>query len=110
MCTYRTESIDAQGSGKGAGGWFSVSQATVYFDHPQHVGLEHSLNIDFLNPDLGPAARVALELTEETARQLAAAILTTLDSAPPGLASAKSPTTVNVTSSSGGAGRETPAA
>lgn len=110
MCTYRTESIEAQGSGKGPTGWFSVSQATVYFDHPQHVGLEHSLNIDFLNPELGPSARVALELTEETARGLAAAILATLDSAPPGLASAKNPTMVKVSSSSSGAGQETPAA
>lgn len=105
MCTYQTESIDAQGSGKGAGGWFPVNQATVYFDHPQHVGLEHSLNIDFLNPELGPSARVALELTEETARALAAAIITTLDAAPPGLASAGNPATVRVTSSSSRAGK-----
>ena len=42
---------------------------------------------DMLNPALGPAARVALELTEETALALAEAIHRALDCAPAGLAS-----------------------
>ncbi len=85
MCTYLTEKIDVTGSGKGAEGWFAVSQATVYFDHPQHAMAGHTLNIDFLNPGRGPSARVAVELTAESARALAQAIETTLASAPPGL-------------------------
>jgi hypothetical protein len=87
MCTYLTEKIDVDGSGKGARGWFSVSEATVYVDHPVHAPYGHTVNIDMLNPALGPAARVALELTEETALALAAAIHRALDSAPAGLAS-----------------------
>ena len=87
MCTYLTEKIDVDGSGKGARGWFSVSEATVYVDHPVHAPYGHTVNSDMLNPALGPAARVALELTEETALALADAIHRALDSAPAGLAS-----------------------
>jgi Family of unknown function (DUF6295) len=85
MCTYLTENVDVEGSGKGAAGWFALSQATVYFDHPQHAQAEHTLNIDFLNPQGGPAARVAVELTAQSARALAAAIESALAAAPPGL-------------------------
>ena len=85
MCTYLTETIKITGSGKGAEGWFSVSDASVYFDHPVHAMAEHTLNIDFRNPGKGPAARVAVELTAESARELARAIQLTLESAPPGM-------------------------
>ena len=50
MCTYQTEQIKVTGSGKGAGGWFGLTDASVYYDHPVHAAAEHSLNIDFLNP------------------------------------------------------------
>jgi hypothetical protein len=40
--------------------------------------MEHALNIDFVNPNEGPAARVAVELSPESARKLAAAIVETL--------------------------------
>jgi len=85
MCTYLTENVDVEGSGKGTAGWFALSQASVYFDHPQHARAEHTLNIDFLNPQDGPAARVAVELTAASARALAAAIESALAAAPPGL-------------------------
>ena len=85
MCTYLTEKIEVAGSGKGAQGWFTLTDATVYLDHPQHAPAEHTLNIDFLDPSAGPGARVAVELTAETARELAAAIIRTLDQVPPGI-------------------------
>jgi hypothetical protein len=85
MCTYLTETVDVEGSGKGTAGWFALSQATVYFDHPQHAAAEHTLNIDFLNPGQGPSARVAVELSAASARALAAAIETALAAVPPGL-------------------------
>jgi Family of unknown function (DUF6295) len=85
MCTYLTEKVAVTGSGKGADGWFGLSEATVYFDHPVHAQAEHTLNIDFLNPSRGPSARVAVELNAESARALAKAIEAALDSAPPGL-------------------------
>jgi hypothetical protein len=85
MCTYLTETIKITGSGKGAGGWFAVSDASVYFDHPVHAAAEHTLNIDFRNPAKVPSARVAVELTAESARELARAIELALASAPPGM-------------------------
>ncbi|MEV4754107.1 DUF6295 family protein [Micromonospora sp. NPDC049559] len=89
MCTYITEKIEVDGSGKGPTGWFSVTDASVYVDHPQHAPHEHTVNIDFLNPGIGPSARVALELTEESALALIGAIQAALASAPPGLASGR---------------------
>jgi len=78
MCTYQTETVAVQGRGKGVATWFPVTTATVYFDHPQHASAEHTLNVDFLNPERGPSARVAVELTAASARALAEAILASL--------------------------------
>jgi hypothetical protein len=86
MCTYATEHVPATGSGKGADGWFRLSEVSVYLDHPAHALADHTLNIDFINPARGPSARVAVELTAETARALAKAIESTLAAALPGLA------------------------
>ena len=83
MCTYQTEHVAVSGSGKGGSGWFPVAKATVYFDHPVHAPADHTLNIDFLNPALGPSARVAVELDPASARALAEAILTSLETAKP---------------------------
>jgi hypothetical protein len=89
MCTYATVKTELEGSAKGAGGtgskWFHVTQGTVYFDHPVHAMAEHTLNIDFTDPSRGPAARVAVELTAESARALVTAIEAALASAPEAL-------------------------
>jgi hypothetical protein len=82
VCTYVTATVDAAGSAKGPDGWFAVTDASVYFDHPVHAQFGHSLNIDLRNPALGPAARVAAELSPESARALANAILEILDAVP----------------------------
>ena len=87
MCTYLTQEISVDGSGKGARGWFGASKAIVSVDHPVHAQYGHTVNIDVLNPALGPSARVALELTEESALALAEAIHRAIASAPAGLAS-----------------------
>jgi hypothetical protein len=87
MCTYTTEKIEITGSGKGTDGWFALRDATVYFDHPVHAMAEHTLNIDFRNPARGPAARVAVELTAESARALVLAIEAALAAVPPALVS-----------------------
>ena len=70
MCTMIAEQIAVDGSGKGASGWFSVRQANVSYDHPFHAPLDHALNIDFVNEAQGPGARVAVELSLESARAL----------------------------------------
>lgn len=85
MCTYQTANVPVAGSGKGATGWFPLTTATVYLDHPVDAPADHTLNIDFRNPDRGAAARVAVELDPAAARELATAILAMLDAAPPGL-------------------------
>jgi hypothetical protein len=72
------------GSGRGTSGWFSVNQVNVSYDHPFHFPLEHALNIDFVNEADGPGARVAVELSPESARALAQTILETLDRAEAG--------------------------
>jgi hypothetical protein len=76
------------GSAKGPNGkWFAVTDATVYYDHPVHALAEHTLNIDLADPSRGPSARVAVELTAQSARELVAAITAALASAPAELTS-----------------------
>lgn len=74
MCTMIVKKVPVEASGKGKEGWFNVNQANVSYDHPFHIPKEHALNIDFVNEELGPGARVAVELSEEAARNLVAAI------------------------------------
>ena len=81
MCTMIVEKIRIDGSGKGANGWFKLAEANVSFDHPFNTPMEHALNIDFVNESLGTSARVAVELSEEAARELVRTILAVLDQA-----------------------------
>jgi len=78
------EKIQLDGSGKGKDGWFDLKQANVSYDHPFNAPFEHALNIDFVNETMGPAARVAVELSEQAARELVKAILDVLDQAEAG--------------------------
>jgi hypothetical protein len=68
MCTYQTTTLAVEGSGKGAEGWFPVTDATVYFDHPVHARADHTLNIDLINPSRGAGARVAHRARPHSAR------------------------------------------
>jgi hypothetical protein len=81
MCTMIVEKVKMDGSGKGTSGWFQLEQANVSYDHPFHAPLEHALNIDFVNESQGPSARVAVELSEQAARDLVRTILEVLDRA-----------------------------
>ena len=85
MCTYITENVAISGSAKGPSGWFRVTDCSVYFDHPVHAPEGHTLTIDVLAPEQGPSARVAVELTAESARARAKAIEAVLDQVPPGM-------------------------
>ena len=84
MCTMIATQIAVEGSGKGAGGWFNVRQANVSYDHPFHAAQEHALNLDFVNEAQGPGARVAVELSVESARALVQAIEAVLSQADAG--------------------------
>jgi hypothetical protein len=81
MCSYVTIPTDIAGSAKGPDGWFSVTSASVYFDHPYHAPFEHTLNIDFADPAQGPGARVAVELSAASARELLRSIEAALHAA-----------------------------
>jgi hypothetical protein len=81
MCSYLTVPTDIAGSAKGAQGWFRVTSAQVYFDHPYHAPFDHTLNIDFADPATGPSARVAVELSADSARRLVASITEALAAA-----------------------------
>lgn len=70
------------GSGKGATGWFPLTKATIYYDHPVHADAGHTLNIDFAAPERGPSARVAVELTAESAVRLLSSVAKALICAP----------------------------
>jgi hypothetical protein len=75
-----TRKDQVSGSAKGPDGWFKLTQAVVYYDHPSHAPEEHTLNIDFTNPADGPSARVAVELSLDSARALLESIRLTLES------------------------------
>ena len=74
MCTSIVEIVRAEGAGKGDGHWFPVTSAVVSYDHPHHALLEDAITIDFLNAGLGPAARAAVEITLQSAKEIAAAL------------------------------------
>jgi hypothetical protein len=76
--------VNIEGSGKGASGWFQLREANVSYDHPFDAPLEHALNIDFVNEALGVGARVAVELSVESARALVEAIGAVLERAESG--------------------------
>jgi hypothetical protein len=78
------EKVKIEGSGKGLNGWFPLSQANVSYDHPFNAPYEHALNIDFVNESQGLGARVAVELSEQAARELIRAIQNVLDQAEAG--------------------------
>jgi hypothetical protein len=81
MCTMIVQKVPIEGCGKGTSGWFKLEQVSVSYDHPFHLPQEHALNLDFINESQGPSARVAVELTEQAARQLVKTILAVLDQA-----------------------------
>src|SRR5262245_48808361 len=81
MCTSIVEIVDADGAGKGGNGWFDLTHSVVSYDHPHHALLEEAITIDFVNKALGPGARVAVELTVESAKELSGALVRAITAA-----------------------------
>jgi hypothetical protein len=69
------------GGGKGAQGWFPVTQANVGFDHTTYLRQEHALLLDFVNPSMDPSARVAVELDIASGKALIAQLQAAIDAA-----------------------------
>ena len=70
MCTMIAEKTAVTGCGKGTPGWIQVNQVNVSYDHPSQMTLEHALNIDFTDESQGLGARIAVELTPQSAQRL----------------------------------------
>jgi hypothetical protein len=81
MCTSIVEVVDAAGAGKGEDGWFALDRAVVSYDHPHHALLEEAITLDFVNAALGAGARVAVELTLDSAKRLSAALARAINQA-----------------------------
>jgi hypothetical protein len=81
MCTYISNSTQVAGAGKGAEGWFRITEAIVGYDHPAHANADHAILIDFMNPAAGLDARVAVELDLESGRALLAQLAETISAA-----------------------------
>jgi hypothetical protein len=81
MCTSIVEIVNAAGAGKSGDGWFNLTHSVVSYDHPHHAVLEEAITIDFVNSALGPETRVAVELTLESAKELAGALARAIEQA-----------------------------
>ena len=75
MCTSIVEIVGADGAGRGEDGWFKLTHSVVSYDHPHHALFEEAITLDFVNTGLGPAARVAVELSLASAKELSAALV-----------------------------------
>jgi hypothetical protein len=81
MCTSVVEIVECEGAGTSEGGWFPVTKAVVSYDHPHHALFEDAITIDFVNDDLGPAARAAIEISLDSAKALVAALTRAIEGA-----------------------------
>ena len=81
MCTSVVEIVQVEGAGVSEIGWFPVTSAVVSYDHPHHALLEDAITIDFVNADLGPGARAAVEITLESAKELVVALARAIEAA-----------------------------
>jgi hypothetical protein len=81
VCTMIALKIPVTGGGKGAQGWFPVSEAIVGYDHTTFMKNEHALLLDFVNPDLEPSARVAVELDIASGKALIAQLQAAIEAA-----------------------------
>ena len=70
MCTSIIEIARAEGMAKRGDDWFPLSHAVVAYDHARHAPFGDVITLDFINTDLPPGARAAVELTLESAKAL----------------------------------------
>lgn len=78
MCTTISDQVTITGSGKNGQGWFRVDRAVVGYDHPSHAPLEHAILLDFTGRSAGSPQRVPVELSLDSARELATMLAETI--------------------------------
>jgi hypothetical protein len=81
MCTMISLQTPVTGGGKGASGWFPLSQVNIGYDHAAYMRQEHVLLLDFVNPSINPGARVAVELDLESGKALVAQLQAAIQAA-----------------------------
>ena len=81
MCTSIVEIARAEGMAKADGKWFEVTHSVVAYDHARHALLGDVITLDFINTELPPGARAAVELSLETAKALHAALAKAIEEA-----------------------------
>ncbi len=79
MCSYIVEKAAITGHGKGVDDWIALNRVNVFYDHPVSAPLDHALIIDFVDESAGPSARVSVEISADSARELMRAIQAALD-------------------------------
>ena len=81
MCTGLVQKAKVTGAGKAPDGWFKLEDLSVTYDCSYHTSMPQGVNIDFFNEKEGPSARVAVELSPQSAMELVHAIMESLFSA-----------------------------
>jgi len=81
MCTGLVQRAKVSGAGKAPDGWFKLEDLSVTYDCSYHTSMPQGVNIDFFNEKEGPSARVAVELSPQSAMELVHAIMESLYSA-----------------------------
>ena len=70
MCTSIVEVVAVEGMAKRGDDWFELTQVAVAYDHARHAVLGDVITLDFVNAQLPPGARAAVEITLESAKAL----------------------------------------
>ena len=79
MCGFsKAIPLTLEGSGKSSQQWYNLAKAQVYHDHFIAADLEDGVVIDFLKEDGKPPLQICLELSAASAKELAEAILATV--------------------------------
>ena len=81
MCTNIATKTAVTGSAKTASGWIRVNEATMSFDHANHVWVDHALRIDFVDTTDEYAGRASVELDLDSARALLRRLNEVIDAA-----------------------------
>jgi hypothetical protein len=81
MCTSIVEIVPAEGMAKADGTWFPVTHSVVAYYHARHALLGDVITLDFINMDLPPGARAAVELSLKAAKVLHAALAKAIEEA-----------------------------
>jgi Family of unknown function (DUF6295) len=80
MCTWLSQRVEARGAARGVPDWMRVTAINVMYDHPVSAPYDHALLLDFIDPTQGVGARVGVELSATSARELVRAIEVALGS------------------------------